>query len=106
MAAVVFTVSAAAESAVMVPGEIEHVGASAGEGSTEHVRLAELVKQQTLVTLTVEVDVPPGFTVAGESAETESPKSARNVAVTDVSELIVNWQGPMPEQPPLHPPKP
>jgi hypothetical protein len=30
---------------------------------------------------------------------------AENVAVTDVAPVIVNWQPPFPEQPPLHPTK-
>jgi hypothetical protein len=61
---------------------MEHVGASAGAGCTEHESATAPLNPAAAVTFTVEVDEPPGLTAAGVSAKEGSEKSTRNVANT------------------------
>jgi hypothetical protein len=101
------TVNIAAVPAVAELGLIEHRGASAGEGCTEHERATEPLNPPAAVTFTVEVDDAPGLTVLGASGEMASEKSGDtdklNVAVTDWLLFMATVHRPVPEQAPLHP---
>jgi len=84
---VVVTVKVAGVPGATELGLMEHCGAFAGCGDTEHVSETEFVKPLSAVSVTAEVACPPGLTVAGEINDADSEKSggdiAPNVAVTD-----------------------
>jgi len=60
----------------------EQVGAGLPPPETLHVRFTVLVYPLSAVTVTVEVALPPGLTVAGDSALAEVVKSGDVVDVT------------------------
>lgn len=84
---VVVTVKVAGVPGATEPGLMEHCGAFAGCGDTEHVSETEFVKPLSAVRVTAEVAPPPGLTVAGEIDDADNEKSGGdivlNVAVTD-----------------------
>jgi hypothetical protein len=105
-AGVVRTVRVAEVPGVAGLGPTEHVGARAGAGCTEQVKATDPLNVLSGVTFTVEVDDPPGLTLAGVSAEAETEKSRSNTDQTTTSaEPVFTWQMPVPVQPPVQPVK-
>jgi hypothetical protein len=68
---------------VALAGFTEHVGANAGAGSTEQVKVTALLNPFTDVRVTVDVALFPAETVVGATGAADTSKSgAVNVAVT------------------------
>lgn len=82
MVSVLFTEPLAA--GVAEDGLIAHVGANAGVGCTEQVKVTVLLNPFTEVSVTLAVVLPPGATELEVGAEADSEKvGAMKLALTD-----------------------
>jgi hypothetical protein len=70
------------------------------------VKATDPLNELNGATFTVEVEDPPGLTVAGMNVDAETEKSrSKTDHTTTAAEPVFTWQMPVPVQPPVQPVK-